>query len=188
MTDDIDFSTDPELSLPTEHELSKLTTLALQLKDVEADIAQLESQLAEQSELKKRLTMDLIPGIMDQLRLKEFKLKDGSQITVTDVIQCGLPKEPERREQALAYLVDKGAESIIKNEVSVTFGKGQAEMAKQAEEALKKIGFEPLRDETVHPQTLSSWAKEQVNQGLAIPADLFSLFIGKKAKVKGGTT
>jgi hypothetical protein len=51
-------------------------------------------------------------------------------------------------------------------------------------QSLKQKGLDPAVKESVHPQTLNAFVKEQLTSGKDLPADLFGVYVGSRAKLK----
>ena len=109
-------------------------------------------------------------------------MDDGSQVTVKPFYSASIPEA--RRAEAYEWLREHGFDDIIKNTVSVRFGRGEDELCARLINLLGTQGFPAEQAEKIEPATLKAWAKEQVERGNAIPADLFGLYIGQKATIK----
>jgi hypothetical protein len=90
----------------------------------------------------------------------------------------------ERKAEAFKWLRDNGFDDIIKNTVSVRFGRGEDELCASLLDLLGQKGFPADQAEKVEPMTLKAWVKEQVERGNAFPAELFGAYIGQKATIK----
>ena len=88
-----------------------------------------------------------------------------------------------RREQALQWLRDQGLGDIIKNNVTVSFGKGEDDKAEQLLNLAAENGFEPQQKSDVSWNTLTALYRERVEAGLDMPSDCFSLWIKDKTKI-----
>lgn len=126
---------------------------------------------------KLRTEREDLPDLMREFGLSELKLADGSKVTASDDVTCGIPEA--MRERAWAWLKEKGYDGIIKTDVVRTFGRGEeSEAAALAEE----IGAECRRN--VHSATLKAFVKERMAAGEAVPFDVFGVFAFAVAKVK----
>jgi len=72
---------------------------------------------------------------------------------------------------------------IIKNNVTVSFGKGEDNKAEQLLQLAADNGFEPQQKSDVAWNTLSALYQERVEAGLDMPSDSFSLWIKDKTKI-----
>ena len=92
---------------------------------------------------------------------------------------------PANRDQAFDWLRKNGHDSIIKNELKGTFGKGEEERAKEVFEKIEALAPGIFsRKSLVHPQTLKSFVKELCEAGTPPPSEPFKLYIGKKVTIK----
>ena len=84
------------------------------------------------------------------------------------------------------WLRDNGHEDLIKNTISVNFGRGEDESASKLREALNNEGSSYTDKTGVHSQTLKAFVREQVESGQNLPLDLLGVFIGQKTTIKEG--
>jgi hypothetical protein len=84
----------------------------------------------------------------------------------------------------MSWLVDNNHGSLIKNEVTLKFGKDEDEKAAATVESLKQQGLSPSQKQGVHPQTLNAFIKEQITSGKDIPSDIFGIYVGSRANIK----
>jgi hypothetical protein len=149
----------------------------------------LEEIEAEQKQIKARLnqiTIKELPEKLAELGMDDFKLANGSTIKIKDVVAGSLPKDPEAKSEALAYLetIDGGA--LIKNEISVSFDRGSDNFAKNAFALLEENGYEPSIDKGVNHMTLQSFVREKLKNGEEIDVSKIGIFVGRKAEIKLG--
>lgn len=144
------------------------------------------AELARLLEAHRRTEQEDLPELMREIGLTEIKLADGSEITVTDDVQCSISEE--RRAAAHAWLRESGYGGIIKGVLAIPFRPEDPEMeeavAEIAAEASERLGAEIEVAEKVHPQTLKSFVKERLAAGEAVPFDLFGIHPFSRAKVK----
>lgn len=147
-------------------------------REIIADTVALEEKNAKlMSLLRKR-----IPEIMKTLGMEEFKLTDGSVVSVKSDVKCGITEA--NKPAAFAWLEEKNFDGIIKTKVNTEFGKGEMESAKAALKLLEESGFHGTMDRSVHPATLKSFVKEQLENGTNIPIETFGIFEFDIAKIK----
>jgi hypothetical protein len=178
----IDYFEDlPAQEAPEPATLARLTELAQESKQLEKDIQAATVALEELKGKNDKILMVKIPEIMATLGMEEFKLTDGSKITVKEDVKCGLSEE--RKPFAFDWLRENQFDGIIKQAVSLSFGKGENDAAKRAMTLLQEAGFEPNVGENIHPATLKSFVKEQLEAGTNIPLDVFGVYEYKIAKI-----
>ena len=76
-----------------------------------------------------------------------------------------------------------GVRDIIKNNIFVTFGKGEDDKAKQLLDLAQNNGFEPQQKSDVAWATLTALFRERIESGLDMPSDVFSTWIKDKTKI-----
>lgn len=162
--------------------LEVLTKLAKESVELEAEIAADTVALEEKQSKLGKLLRSRIPEIMKTLSMDEFKLTDGSVISVKSDIKCGITEV--NKPAAFAWLESNDFDGIIKTNVSVAFSKGEMEKAQKAIEILQEADFDAAMDRSVHPATLKSFVKERLEAGDNIPVETFGIFEFNQAKIK----
>ena len=164
----------------------EITTIAaecVKLKQKEDEIAALEEQLKNKKAEADDIGSRVIPELLAEQGLSEIKLADGSKVSVKKEFRATVPKDDTKRENALQWLRDQGLGDIIKNNVSVSFGKGEDDKAEQLLNLAAENGFEPQQKSDVAWNTLSALYQERVEAGLDMPSESFSLWIKDKTKI-----
>jgi hypothetical protein len=138
--------------------------------------------LKEKEEQYRNLTEVSIPEAMAEAGMKKFVMEDGSMIDVKPFYGASISKA--RQAEAFKWLRDHGFDDIIKNTVSVRFGRKEDELAARMIQLLREQGFIPEQTEKVEPQTLKAWVKERIEKGQPVDSELFGVFIGQKATIK----
>ena len=88
------------------------------------------------------------------------------------------------KEVPLEWLRKNGAAGIIKEEVSLRFGKGENKEAERLKSVLKKAGFKEFDVEIgVHVQTLWAWAREALRAGKSLPVSTLGIYLDHKAVI-----
>ena len=113
--------------------------------------------------------------------LSSLKLADGSAVEVKKSYSCTIKKDDV--ESAYTWLRENGLEDLIKNEVFVTFGKGEDNKAKDLLDLAEQEGYEPQQKSKVEPMTLKALYRERVEAGLDMPSDRFHLFVKDQTKI-----
>ena len=164
----------------------EITTIAaecVKLKQKEDEIAALEEQLKNKKAEADDIGSRVIPELLAEQGLSEIKLSDGSKVSVRKEFRATVPKDDARRESCLQWLRDQGLGDIIKNNVTVSFGKGEDNKAEQLLRLAADNGFEPQQKSDVAWNTLSALYQERIEAGLDMPSDSFSLWIKDKTKI-----
>ena len=164
----------------------EITTIALEcqkLKNIEDEISRTEETLKNLKTTADDIGSRVIPELLAEQGLSSIKLADGSSVTVKREYRCTLPKEDDRRELAYKWLRDQSLGDIIKNNVSVTFGRGEDNKAQQLLDLAASNGFNPQQKSDVAWNTLTALFQERVESGLDMPSDVFSTWIKDRTKI-----
>ena len=164
----------------------EITTIAVEcqkLKNIEDEIERTEELLKNLKTMADDIGSRVIPELLAEQGLSSIKLADGSSVTVKREYRCTLPKEDDRRELAYKWLRDQSLGDIIKNNVSVTFGRGEDNKAQQLLDLAASNGFSPQQKSDVAWNTLTALFQERVESGLDMPSDVFSTWIKDRTKI-----
>ncbi len=164
-------------------EVSTVAQECVKLKNKEDEIAALEEQLKTKKLEADDISSRVIPELLAEQGLSEIKLADGSKVSVKKEFRCTLPKDEVKRQQAYEWLRNEKLGDIIKNNVFVTFGKGEDDKAEQLLNLAAENGFEPQQKSDVAWNTLTALYQERVQSGLDMPSESFSLWIKYKTKI-----
>ncbi len=113
--------------------------------------------------------------------ISALKLADGSSVDVRKSYNCTIKKD--EMESAYNWLRENQLGDIIKNEVSVQFGKGEDNKAEQLLDLAAREGYEPSQRSKVEPMTLKALYRERVEAGLDMPSQFFNIFIKDQTKI-----
>jgi hypothetical protein len=169
-------------NLPSDQGLSKVSRLAEELIDKEEEVKEAEARLKILKEQARDIAERQLPDAMAEVGMAKFVLTDGSEVTVKPYYSAKIGED--KRDECFNWLQDHGHEALIKDEVSVTFNKGEHERAEEFKSQLEQQGIEYNGKMGVHPQTLTAFVREQVESGAEFPLELFNVYIGQIAKVK----
>ena len=164
----------------------EVTTIAqecVRLKQKEDELVNLEEQVKNKKEEIDEISSRIIPELLAEQGLSAIKLADGSNVSVKKEFRCTLPKDEMKREQAYKWLRDQGLGDIIKNNIFVTFGKGEDDKAKQLLNLAAENGFDPQQKSDAAWNTLTALFQERVESGLDMPSDIFNTWIKDKTKI-----
>ena len=171
-------SLDPQNS----QKMRSMAELARAIRNKETEIDDLESMLKEKKEQLRRQSEEDLPSMMAELGINSFELDDGSRVTVKDLY--GGHISLANRDAAYLWLRDNGFDDIIKNTLSIVFGRGEDQKADHFMKILEGYGLLPEKKEGVHPSTLKGWVRERMESGDSFPMDLFGAFVGQRAVIK----
>lgn len=164
----------------------EVTTIAVEcqkLKALQDDIDRAEEHVDNLKKMADDISSRVIPELLAEQGLSSLKLADGSSVTVKREYRCTLPKEDERRQSAYNWLRENGLGDIIKNNVSVTFGRGEDDKAQRLLDLAASNGFQPNQKTDVAWNTLTALFQERVESGLDMPSDVFSTWIKDITKI-----
>ena len=164
----------------------EVTTIAqecVRLKTKEDELVSLEEQVKNKKEEIDEISSRIIPELLAEQGLSAIKLADGSNVSVKKEFRCTLPKDEVKREAAYQWLRNEKLGDIIKNNVFVTFGKGEDDKAKQLLDLAAENGYEPQQKSDVAWMTLTALFRERIESGLDMPSDVFSTWIKDKTKI-----
>ena len=88
------------------------------------------------------------------------------------------------KEAAFNWLRQNGLGDIIKNEISVSFGRNEDNKAADYANLAKGQGFEPQQKLKVEPMTLKALVRERLEAGKEMPTELFNIYVGNKTTIK----
>jgi len=173
-----------QLSSVDNNDLRQVSGLVRQQLILEQRVEDLAAELKKAQADLAHISGDALPAALAEHGLTELKMADGSKVTVATVISASITKE--KAYEAHDWLRANGHADLIKNTVSVSFGKGEDEKAAALISQLDEEGWAPDQKEAVHPSTLKAFCKEQIERGTAIPSELFGIYIGQKTTIKKG--
>ena len=164
-------------------EVTNLADECQKLKDTEDMIKSAEQHLKDLKTKADDIGSRVIPELLAEQGLTSLKLADGSSVSVKKEYRCTLPKDDSKREQCYKWLRDNQLGDIIKNNVSVTFGRGEDDKAKQLLDLAAANGFDPQQKSDVSWNTLTALFRERIESGLDMPSEVFSTWIKDKTKI-----
>ena len=178
----IDFEKDQEQVLDKTTNINKL---ADKIKELQAQQEQLQIQEDAVKQKKKDieyLSGEVIPTMLSEMGLSFLKLQDGSSVEVKTNYSATITQA--KKAEAFNWLRENGLGDIIKNEISVSFGRNEDNKAADYANLAKGQGFEPQQKLKVEPMTLKALVRERIEAGKDMPTELFNVFIGNKTTIK----
>ena len=178
----IDFEKDQEEVLDKTTNINKL---ADKIKELQAQQEQLQIQEDAVKQKKKDieyLSGEVIPTMLSEMGLSFLKLQDGSSVEVKTNYSATITQA--KKEEAFNWLRENGLGDIIKNEISVSFGRNEDNKAADYANLAKGQGFEPQQKLKVEPMTLKALVRERMEAGKEMPTELFNIYVGNKTTIK----
>jgi len=176
------FEKDQTQSIDKTKDVNKLSDQVLKLQGLENEIKQDEEALKNKKKSAAMLSEEIIPTMMTEMSLSSIKLADGSAVEVKPVYGASIPVS--RKEEAFKWLRNNGLGDLIKNEVTVSFGRNEDNKAVQYAVLAQGQGYQPVQKLKVEPMTLKALVRERIESGREIPSDLFNVYAGSRTTIK----
>ena len=144
--------------------VNNLSSLVVELQKLEDEIKLDEERLKLKKEKADKISNIAIPEIM-----------------VKEIYSATIPLN--KREGAYNWLREHGLGDLIKNEITVSFGRGEDNKASEYANLAKGNGFEPTQKLKVEPMTLKALFRERSENNQELPSEHFNLFKGNKTKI-----
>ena len=178
----MDFEKDADALSIADEELQGISALAKRAKVLQKEVEDLEAVTKERKDQLRKLTEQAIPEALAETGMRGFVMEDGSKVELKDFYSASI--SAARKAEAFQWLRDHKMDDLIKNTVSVKFGRGEHELCSRLLEILGTQGYPAEQTEKIEPMTLKAWVKEQTERGNEFPMDLFGAYIGQKAIIK----
>ena len=177
----LNFEDDRVDSITQVDQTKNLSDSVIELRNLEDQVAASEEHTKNLKEKAKQLSNFDIPKMMQEMNVTKLKLKDGASIEVKPFYSAYI--STAKQEEAFNWLREHGLGGIIKNDVTVTFGRGEDNKAMAYATLAKGQGYEPVQKIGVHPQTLKAVVRERLESGQEMPSDLFKTYAGNSTKI-----
>ena len=158
-----------------------LSNYVIRLQTLEDELKIMEENLKIKKEAADKISEVVIPEIMNDMKLKTLKLTDGSAIEVKEIYGASIPVAS--KEGAYKWLRDNDLGDLIKNEITVSFGRGEDNKASEYTSLAESKGYQPSQKLKVEPMTLKALYRERVEARQDLPSEHFNLFKGNKTKI-----
>ena len=166
------------------NELNNAETLSshvLELQKLEDEIKMDEEKLTRKKQQADKLSQQVIPEIMDSMKLKTMKLRDGSAIEIKEIYSATIPLD--KKEGAFNWLRNNDLGDLIKNEITVSFGRNEDNKASDYANLAESNGYQPVQKLKVEPMTLKALFRERSENNQELPSEHFNLFKGNRTKI-----
>ena len=177
-----DFEADQQDVLKKTFNVQSLADQVERLEKLQKEIESAEEQLKQKKKNLEHVSGEVIPTMMAEMDLSHLKLMDGSSVDVKPHYSATITQA--NKEAAFNWLRNNGLGDIIKNEISVSFGRNEDTRAADYAELAKGHGFEPTQKLKVEPMTLKALVRERIEAGKEMPTEIFNVFIGNKTTIK----
>ena len=177
----INFEEDRVQSVTQTDTIKTLSDKVIELKNLEDEVKNAEESLSKLKEKTRYISQIEVPKMMEEMHVTKLKLKDGEIIEIKKIYGASI--SPDNQEKAFTWLRNNGLGDIIKNDVTVTFGRGEDNKAATYDVLARGQGYEPVQIIGVHPQTLKAVVRERLEAGQEMPSDLFKTYAGNSTKI-----
>ena len=178
----IDFESDQTKMLGKTENIQSLADQVEKLNELQKRIELQEDNLKNSKKQFDYLSAEVIPTMMAEMGLSHLKLMDGSSVDVKPNYSASI--SIANREAAFGWLRNNGLGDIIKNEISVSFGRNEDNKAADYAALAEERGFQPTQKLKVEPMTLKALVRERIEAGKEMPTELFNVFVGNKTTIK----
>jgi len=177
----IDFEKDQTEVLDRTENLKSLASQVKSLKELEDELKADEESLKNKKKEIERISGEVIPTMLSEMGLSSLKLADGSAVDVKPYYTANI--SIANREAAYGWLRSNGLGDIIKNDITVSFGRNEDNKAAEYANLARGQGFEPTQKLKVEPMTLKALVRERIEAGKDMPMDIFNVFVGNRTKI-----
>ena len=177
----IDFEKDQREELDGANDANKLSDQVVKLQQLEDQLVAKEEELKELKRKVELVSGEVIPTMMQEMNISTLKLADGTSVEVKPVYGASIPVA--KKEEAFKWLRENGLGDLIKNEVTVAFGRNEDNKAIAYANLAQGQGYQPVQKLKVEPMTLKALVRERLEAGLEMPSDLFNMFTGNRTKI-----
>ena len=168
-------------SLANTNDMKELSEQVIKLRTLEDKFAAKEEELKKLKNDMDVLSGEVIPTMMTEMNISKFSLSDGAGVEVKPVYGASIPKA--KQEEAVNWLRSHGLGDLIKNEVTVSFGRNEDNKAAEYAVLAQGHGYQPTQKLKVEPMTLKALVRERIEKGDDMPTDLFNVFAGSRTKI-----
>ena len=151
------------------------------LRNLEDEVKTVEESLKDKKKELERISGEVIPTLLSEMGLSSLKLADGSAVDVKPYYAANI--SVKNREAAYSWLRSNGLGDIIKNEITVSFGRNEDNKAAEYANLAKGQGYQPTQKLKVEPMTLKALVRERIENSKDMPMDIFNVFVGNRTKI-----
>ena len=178
----IDFEKDQQDAMKRTDNIQSLADQVQRLEAMQQQLEIQENALKEKKKQIQHISGEVIPTMMSEMGLAELKLHDGSHLKVSTSYRATITEA--NKEAAFNWLRENGLGDIIKNEISVSFGRNEDNKAADYAELAKSNGFQPTQKMKVEPMTLKALVRERIEAGKEMPTEIFGVYSENKTTIK----
>ena len=178
----IDFEKDQQEVIKKTDNIQSLADQVQRLESLQGRLELQEENIKNTKKELEHVSGEIIPTMMSEMGLSHLKLMDGSSVDVKPHYSATITVA--NKEAAFNWLRNNGLGDIIKNEISVSFGRNEDNKAADYAALAQERGFQPTQKLKVEPMTLKALVRERLEAGKEMPTELFNVFVGNKTTIK----
>ena len=182
MKETINFEADQQDLMKKTDNIQSLADQVERLEGLLHRIELSENNLKDLKKVYQHISGEVIPTMMSEMGLSELTLKDNTKLKVSTSYKAHISEA--NKEMAFNWLRENGLGDIIKNEISVSFGRNEDNKAADYAELAKSSGFQPTQKMKVEPMTLKALVRERLESGKEMPTEIFGVFTENKTTIK----
>ena len=183
-------------TLPADKML-QLNQLVRRQMEAEAALEKVESLARRVKAALAEVQERLLPDLLDEIGVAEFTTSDGTKVLLNTTVRASLgrAKDPEKAGRAIEWLERNGSPHLVSHVISLPLTSGQEELVTRIKQGLAElnlalqeqneawsIDIEDVKD--VNASRLSAWVRKSLEEGKAIPEDLFNVHRARETKIK----
>ena len=164
-------------------DMAAVVDLSDTLVQLENEVTEAEEALSALKNKRKTIAEEHLPAMLETMGIDGLSLSNGKQIVLNEFVDARIKDS----EAAFDWLRATNNDSIIKNQVSITLGRDQDDLAQEIKDLIEE-SFSVVADRkvTIHHATLKSFCRDALdNPELAesLPREAFGIYQGKRVKV-----
>ena len=180
-TDGINFEQDKQDSLTKVNDAKSLSEQVVKLQELNERLEDLEDLMKKTKKDIEVMSGEVSPPMMQERNLSTLKISDGSSVEVKPIYGASI--SPAKKEEAFNWLRSNGLGDLIKNEITVSFGRNEDNKAAEYAVLAQGQGYQPVQKLKVEPMTLKALVRERLEAGQEMPTELFNVFAGNRTKI-----
>ncbi len=169
------------IDAPTASGFDELDKLVNKQREYEEEVKRLEDEFRAAKAKLANVSERLLPDLMDEMGLEEFKTKSGFKIKINKKLRVSIAGD--KKMPALQWLREHEYGDVIKQTVSIPFTVNEAEEATKLVEELKGRFRMVGKDQKVESATLTALITKLLKQGVDVPLATFGAYEQRTTKI-----
>lgn len=172
-------------------QLARIRALAREMRDIQLDNERMQENIKKNNSRFEEIKWHDLLDAMDAAGMRAMTLDAEGNMPAYEVrtgayyhANIAADWEPSRRDKAFAW-IDKNEPGMLRNVITLEFGKNSRAVQKKAEAALRKLKVPFGHEFGVPWNTLTAYVKEQIEEHNATPPlELLGAQVGRIATIK----